>query len=74
MYGGIGSGGDFPMGLGALLAGDALALSHFHGLGDDERKGIFDYLDGSWDEADREQRLRHTVKSLHDGVPGFYRQ
>lgn len=74
MYGSIGFGPGFPMGLGALLAADAVAMDRFNGLGDEERKGIFDYLDGGWDEADREHRLHHTVKSLHDGVPGFYRQ
>lgn len=74
MYNNLGMGMDFPMGLAALLAMDPVAMNRFDALGDDERMGIFDYLNSGTDEADRNKRLDHTVRSLRDGVPGFYRQ
>lgn len=74
MLNNMGFGSELPLGLGALLAADAMAMDHFSSLGDEDRQGIFDYLNGGLDDEDTEFRLSHTAKSLHDGVPGFYRQ
>lgn len=74
MQGNMGFGGEFPLGLGLLLADDAMAMERFSSLGDDERQGILDYVQGGVDDDDTKYRASHTVQSLHDGVPGFYRQ
>lgn len=74
MQNNMGFGVGFPVGFGLLLTDDALAMEHFSSLGDDERQGILDYIQGGVDEDDTKYRTSHTVQSLHDGVPGFYRQ
>lgn len=74
MMNSIGMGPDFPMGFSLLLASDALAKNRFDSLEEDERNGIRDYVNGGEDEADSEYRFNHTLKSLRDGVSGFYRQ
>lgn len=74
MINNMGFGSELPLGLAALLARDSIAMDHFSSLGGEDRQGILDYLNGGLDDEDSEYRLSHTAKSLHDGVPGFYRQ
>lgn len=67
-------GSDVPIGLGMLLMADQLAFSRFGVLPPDEKKRVIAYVEGGADGEDAKRRIEHTVKSLHDGVPGFYLQ
>ncbi len=72
--GGPGSGSDVPIGLGMLLMEDQIAFSRFGAMTPEEKKQVLDYVESGVDGEDAKRRIDHTVKSLHDGVPGFYRQ
>jgi hypothetical protein len=69
-----GAGSDMPIGLGMLLMGDQLAFSRFGELSPEEKKGVLHYVESGADGEEAKRRIEHTVKSLHDGVPGFYLQ
>ncbi len=69
---GMGSGSDMPIGLGMLLMEDQLAFSRFGAMSLDEKKQIIKYVESGIDGEDAKRRISHTVKCLHDGVPGFY--
>lgn len=72
---GIGmEGSDVPIGLGMLLMEDQLAFSRFGAMSPGEKKRVIAYVEGGVDGEDAKRRIEHTVKSLHDGVPGFYLQ
>lgn len=71
---GTGVGSDMPIGLGMLLMADQLAFSRFGEMSTDEKKRILKYVESGTDGDDAKKRIEHTVKSLHDGVPGFYLQ
>ena len=73
-FGGLGSGIDMPIGLGMLLMEDEIAFSRFGAMTPEEKKQVLDYVESGADGDDAKHRISHTVKSLHDGVPGFYRQ
>ena len=70
----MGLGSDMPIGLGMLLMEDQAAFSRFGGMSADEKKRVLRYVEGGVDGEDAKRRIAHTVKSLHDGVPGFYLQ
>ncbi len=72
--GNVGLGSEIPIGLGLLLAGDSVAFERFSSLNDEERNGVLGYVRGGADGLEAENRIAHTVKSLHDGVNGFYKQ
>ena len=72
--GGAGSGSDMPIGLGMLLMEDQIAFSRFGAMAPEEKKLVLQYVESGVDGEDAKRRIDHTVKSLHDGVPGFYKQ
>ena len=69
-----GAGSDMPIGLGMLLMGDQLAFSRFGELSPEEKKHVLHYVESGSDGDDAKRRIEHTIRSLHDGVPGFYLQ
>ncbi len=71
---GAGLGSDMPIGLGMLLMEDQAAFSRFGAMSQEEKKRILKYVESGTDGEDARRRIEHTVKSLHDGVPGFYLQ
>ncbi len=71
---GTGVGSDMPIGLGMLLMADQLAFNRFGAMSSDEKKHVLRYVESGVDGEDAKRRIEHTVKSLHDGVPGFYLQ
>lgn len=71
---GTGAGSDMPIGLGMLLMADQVAFNRFGALSSEEKKSILQYVESGSDGDDAKRRIEHTVKSLHDGVPGFYLQ
>ena len=72
--GGIVSGIDMPIGLGMLLMEDQIAFSRFGTMSPEEKKQVLSFVESGTDGEDAKRRINHTVKSLHDGVPGFYKQ
>ncbi len=71
---GTGAGSDMPIGLGMLLMADQVAFNRFGALTPEEKKSILQFVESGSDGDDAKRRIEHTVKSLHDGVPGFYLQ
>lgn len=64
--------GELPIGLGMRLMQDRIAMDRYTALPDAEKKRILSYVEGGITGDEAEQRVSHTVKSLHDGIPGFY--
>jgi len=74
---GIGDAGfssGIPGSLCLLLAHDPQAMNRFNGLLDAERGHVLEYVMSGSDDYEMGRRMHHTVKSLHNGIPGFYLQ
>ena len=68
----MGQGSDMPVGLGMLLMEDRIAMERFTAMSKEEKDMVLKYVESGVDGDDAQRRITHTVKSLHDGVPGFY--
>lgn len=64
--------GELPIGLGMHLMQDRAAMDRYTALPDAEKKRILNYVESGATGDEAEQRVLSTVKSLHDGIPGFY--
>ena len=64
--------GELPIGLGMRMMKDRTAMDRFTALPDAEKARILRYVEGGATGDEAERRVAHTVKSLHDGIPGFY--
>ena len=69
----MGPGSDLPIGLSMLLMEDPVAMQRFAVLSKEEKTQILRYVETGVDGNDAQRRIAHTVRSLHDGTPGFYR-
>jgi len=64
--------GELPIGLGMRLMQDRTAMDRYTALPNAEQKRILSYVESCATGDEAEQRVTQTVKSLHDGIPGFY--
>ncbi len=68
----MGPGSDIPIGLSMLLMEDPLAMQRFNAMSKDEKSMVLKYVESGVNGDDAQRRILHTVKSLREGVPGFY--
>ncbi len=64
--------GELPIGLGMRLMQDRIAMDRYTALPDSEKKRILNYVESGSTGDEAEQRIAHTINSLHDGISGFY--
>ena len=68
----MGPGSDLPVSLSMLLMEDPLAMQRFNAMSKEEKSMVLKYVESGTNGEDAEHRILHTVKSLREGVPGFY--
>lgn len=68
----MGEGSDLPVALSMLLMENPLAMQRFNAMSKEEKSMVLKYVESGVDGEDAQSRIEHTVKSLRDGIPGFY--
>jgi hypothetical protein len=68
----MGEGSDLPVALSMLLMENPLAMQRFNAMSKEEKAKLLKYVESGVDGMDAQSRIEQTVKSLQDGVPGFY--
>ena len=55
-----------------LLMEDPLAMQRFNAMPKEEKSMVLKYVESGVNGDDAQRRILYTVKSLKEGVPGFY--
>ncbi len=66
--------GELPIGFGMRLMQDRTAMDRYTAMPDGEKKQVLRYVEGGATGEDAELRVEHALKSLREGIPGFYAQ
>lgn len=68
----MGQGSDLPVALSMLLMENPLAMQRFNAMSKEEKTMVLKYVESGLSGEDAKLRIENAVKSLGEGVPGFY--